>query len=153
MFFAFVGMAIVDDDVVNDSDLDQNESSEDQAILAGLQKRINECYLNSSNMNDNESDHKYDFVHKNEDSFEFEYICQIPFPNPFNQQNPNFTFPEHLPDIPTSQNKLLDERVQNMLDDYEVDLSSKQTEYSYKKDSYSLSRPLKKRLINICSNL
>ena len=119
----------------------QNEPSEDQNILAGLQKIINQRYLNPSKIFvHDDSNHNHDFIHKNEDSFEFEYICEIPFPNLINQQNPNLTCPEYLHEhIPTSQDKTLDERVQNMLANYRCNL------YSYEKDPYSMSRPLKKR--------
>ena len=129
------------DNLLHQNGLDsksQNEPSEDQSILAGLQRIINERYLNSSKIFVHDSDHNHDHIKENEDTFEFEYICEIPFPNQVNHQNSTLI---HVPEIPEFHDKLLDERIQNMLTAYRCNL------YSYEKDSYSMSRPLKKRRI------
>ena len=140
----FIGNTDVDSDLdifLDQNGLDsklQNKPSEEEAILAGLQNIINERYLNSSKIFVHDSDHNHDHMKENEDTFEFEYICEIPFPNQVNQQNTTLI---HVPEIPEYHDKLLNERIQNMLTAYRCNL------YSYEKDSYSMSRPLKKRRI------
>ena len=59
----------------------EKEPINEQDILVGLQEKINKRYLNDSKVYPHNTDHNHDHLKSNEEEFEFEYICQIPFRN------------------------------------------------------------------------
>ena len=122
----------------------ENEPINEQEILKGLQEKIEKRYLNDSKIFIHNSDHNHDHLRSNDEDFEFEYICQIPFGNQVDSQKSNFSILQRLPEVPVAQEKLLEDRIYGLLSKFKSkELSDDEMVC---KDSM-LSRPLKKRQI------
>ena len=103
-------------------------------------------YVHDIDHNDNH------ILEKEEEPFEFQYICEIPFPKKVPQQNSTQALLKNLPEVPYSQEKALQDQIQVMVANYQCkELSESEPnfekEYYYEKNSYSMARPLKKRKI------
>ena len=125
----------------------ENEPIYEQEILKGLQEKIDKRYLNDSKVLIHNSDHNHDHLRSNDEPFEFEYICQIPFENQVVSQKSNFSILQNLPEVPAAQDKLLEDRIQNLLSKYKEKENENANEL-VRKDSM-LSKPLKKRQIKL----
>ena len=128
----------------------ENEPINEKDVLAGLQEKIDKRYLNASKVYIHDSDHNHDHLTSNEEEFEFEYICQIPFGNQDVSQNSNFSFLQSLPEVPVTQDKLLEDRIHSLLSKYRNKESSDHRNVNELvcKESM-LSIPLKKRRIKL----
>ena len=128
----------------------ENEPINEQEILKGLQEKIDKRYLTDSKVYIHDSDHNHDHLHSNDEPFEFEYICQIPFGNQVVSQKLNFSILQGLPEVPAAQDKILEDRIHKMLSKYKSKQLSKDHNVKelVSKDSM-LSRPLKKRQIKL----
>ena len=158
-----IGITISDDEVDSESivcleqnvtpmviDLDsecENGSIHEQEILKGLQGKIDKRYLNDSKVYIHETDHNHDHLNSNDDEFEFEYICEIPFVNQIVKEKSNFSILQSLPEVPISQDKLLEDRIHNLLSKYKSKDLSDDNEMVRK--NLMLSIPLKKRRIKL----
>ena len=103
--------------------------------------------MNSSQTLVHDTEHNHDHLVDKDKPFEFTYLGQIPFGNQNIQSN---SFLTSLPEVPVTQDKILNDKVETMLANYkrkELSEANCQTEYSYEKDSDSMLRPLKKRRI------
>ena len=134
---------------VNEIESDvENKEPNQQEVLKGLQDKIQKRYWDSSKTYVHDTDHNHDHLIDKEKPIEFTYICQIPFPPKVPQKTSTHTILKNLPEIPKSQEKALENQVKAMVANYrnkELSETNHPTEYSYEKDSESLSRPLKKR--------
>ena len=126
----------------------ENEPINEQEILKGLQEKIEKRYLNDSKIFIHNSDHNHDHLRSNDEDFEFEYICQIPFGNQVDSQKSNFSILQRLPEVPVAQEKLLEDRIYRLLSKYNSkELSIGKTVKEIVCKDSMLSRPLKKRRI------
>ena len=122
----------------------------DQEILKGLQERIEKRYMNSSKVYIHDTDHDHNHLHSKDEPFEFEYICEIPFGNQIVSQNFNFSILQSLPEVPVSQDKLLEDRILNLLANHKLkELSEDNFASQMVNKKYQESMPLKKRRIKI----
>ena len=164
--FIIIGITISDDEVDSESivcldqnttsmviELDsesKNESINEQDILKGLQGKIDKRYLNDSKVYIHNTDHNHDHLNSNDEEFEFEYICEIPFGNQVVSQNSNFSFLQSLPEIPITQDKLLEDRIQSLLSKYKSKkISEDHNVNEFVGKESMLSIPLKKRRIKL----
>ena len=128
----------------------ENEPIDEKDILVGLQEKIDKRYLIASKVYIHDSDHNHDHLNSNDEEFEFEYICEIPFGNQVVSQNSNFSFLQSLPEVPVTQDKLLEDRIHSLLSKYKrKELSNKTDVNEMVGDNLMLSRPLKKRRIQL----
>ena len=128
----------------------EKEPINEQDILVGLQEKIDKRYLNDTKVYIHDSDHNHDHLNSNDEEFEFEYICEIPFVNQIVKEKSNFSILQSLPDVPISQDKLIEDRIHNLLSKYKSKDTSEDNhvnEMVYK--NLMLSRPLKKRRIHL----
>ena len=136
---------------VNEIESDtENKEPNQQEVLKGLQDKIQKRYGDSSQTYVHDTDHNHDHLIDKEKPIEFTYICQIPFPPKVLQKTSAHAILKNLPEVPISQEKALDNQVEAMVANYrskELSDPNHQTQYSYERDSDSLSRPLKKRKI------
>ena len=124
----------------------ENEPINEQEILKGLQGKIDKRYLNASKVYIHDTDHNHDHLHSNAEEFEFEYICQIPFGNQVVTEKSNFSVLQSLPDVPISQDKLIEDRIHNLLSTYKSKVLSEDNHVNEMVcKNLMLSRPLKKR--------
>lgn len=131
----------------------ENESIKDQEILKGLQERIEKQYMNSSQIYIHDTDHDHDHLHTKDEPFEFEYICEIPFGNQVAPQHSNHSILQSLPEVPVSQDKLLEDRIHHLLANDKLKQLSEDKivdQLVHIKDQEFMSnRPLKKRPIKL----
>ena len=125
----------------------ENEPINEEGILKGLQGKIDKRYLNDSKVYIHDTDHNHDHLNSNEEEFEFEYICEIPFGNQGVLQNSKISILRSLPEVPVSQDKLLEDCIHSLLSRY------KQKDFCWGNNinelDSMLSRPLKKRRIKL----
>ena len=128
----------------------ENEPINEKDVLAGLQEKIDKRYLNASKVYIHDSDHNHDHLNSNNEEFEFEYICEIPFGNQVVSQNSNFSFLQSLPEIPITQDKLLEDRIHSLLSKYKCKkISEDHNVNEFVGKESMLSIPLKKRRIKL----
>ena len=119
-----------------------------QDIFQGLLENIQEQHQNFQKIQVHDTDHNHDHDHllEKEKPIEIRYICQIPFPKKVPQQTSINAILKSLPEVPISQEETLNNKIHAMVANYRCKELS-ELNYSYEKDSDSLSRPLKKRKI------
>ena len=161
-----IGITISDDEVDSESivcleqnvtpivtDLDsgsENELIAEQEILKGLQGKIDKRYLNDSKVYIHDTDHNHDLLNSNDDAFEFEYICEIPFVNQVVTEKSNCSILQSLPEVPIAQDKILEDRIHNLLSKYKSKDTSEDNHVNEMVcKNLMLSRPLKKRRIHL----
>ena len=128
----------------------EKEPINEQDILVGLQEKIDKRYLNDSKVYIHDSDHNHDHLNSNDEEFEFEYICQIPFGNQIVTEKSNCSILQSLPEVPITQDKLLEDRIQSLLSKYKSKELSKENNVNELVGNDSmLSIPLKKRRIKL----
>lgn len=59
--------------------------------------------------------HNHDYLHSNDEPIELKYISQIPFGNQVVSQKSNFSILQNLPEVPATQDKLLEDRIHEIL--------------------------------------
>ena len=128
----------------------ENEPINEQEILKGLQEKIEKRYLINSKTFIHDSDHNHDHLRSNDEEFEFEYICQIPFGNQIVTEKSNCSILQSLPEVPIAQDKLLEDRIHSLLSNYKHKelLKDHNVNELVGKDSM-LAIPLKKRRIKL----
>ena len=128
----------------------ENEPINELEILKGLQGKIDKRYLNASIVYIHNTDHNHDHLNSNDEEFEFEYICQIPFGNQIVTEKSNCSILQSLPEVPISQDKLLEDQIHNLLSKYKSkDLSEDHNINELVGKDSMLSIPLKKRRIKL----
>ena len=106
--------------------------------------------MNSSQTLVHDTEHNHDHLVDKDKPIEFTYLGPIPFGNQALQSNSKESFLKSLPEVPSTQDKLLNDQVETMLANYkrkELSEPNCQIEFSYEKDSDSMLKPLKKRRI------
>ena len=128
----------------------ENEPIGQQEILKGLQEEIDKRYLNDSKVFIHDSDHNHGHFSSDDEEFQFEYICQIPFGNQIVKEKLNCSILQSLPEVPTAQDKLLEDRIHSLLSKYKSkDLSDENNVNEMVCKNLMLSIPLKKRRIQL----
>ena len=128
----------------------ENEPIGQQEILKGLQEEIDKRYLNNSKVFIHDSDHNHGHFNSDDEEFQFEYICQIPFGNQIVTGKSNCSILQSLPEVPTAQDKLLEDRIHSLLSKYKSkDLSDENNVNEMVGKNLMLSIPLKKRRIQL----
>ena len=127
-------------------DNESKEPNQQDIIFQGLLDKIKEQHVNFLKIQVHDTDHDHDHLLEKEKPIEIRYICQIPFPKKVPQQTSINAILKSLPEVPISQEETLNNKIHAMVANYRCKELS-ELNYSYEKDSDSLSRPLKKRKI------